>query len=315
MTIVTAIKCPICQHDQTEEVKQGVRDNSDIHVLVCLRCAFQFFETTRSSERDYYRNGYRLNHNPVPGMAMSPDERFHTYRPLMGDRAKRFRNEVSPGSTVLEVGCSSGFFLDAIQDDYTVYGAEWNPEDAAYVRDVGELPCEEGNIEDIYPGKTFTAICAYAVLEHQSDPMAWLAEAQKRLIRGGYLIIEVPNSEDALLTLFPDTGYKDFWYRDCHPSNFNVSNLAHALVNNGFEANVSTYQKYSLENHLNWRRTGKPMGSAEEAMDYFAPIPKEHGAAAYFNRWFMRIDREYRLMLENAKAGDTLIGVGRLHEI
>lgn len=297
------------------EVRKGVRGNPDIQVLVCLRCAFQFFESPWPNDRAYYQEEYRLNHNPVLGAAMGPDERFRACRPLMEDRVKRFRNEIPPGSTVLEIGCSSGFFLDALQSDYTVYGAEWNHEDAAYVRDVGELPCEEGEIEDIYPNKTFTAICAYAVLEHQADPMAWLAKVQKRLVRGGYLILEVPNSEDALLTLFPDTGYHAFWYRDCHPSNFNVSNLAHAMVNNGFETNVYTHQRYSLENHLNWRRTGKPMGSAEEAMGYLAPIPAEHNQSEYYNRWFTVKDREYRLMLENAKMGDTLVGIGRLHEI
>ena len=316
MTIATAVKCPICRHDKTEQIRTGVRDNTDITVLVCLRCAFQFFESpAREDERRYYREEYRRKHNPIIGAEMSPEERFMAYRPLMEDRSKRFRSEIPSGSSVLEIGCSSGFFLDAIQDDYTVFGAEWHPEDAAYVRDVGEIPCEEGNIEDIYPGKTFTAICAYAVLEHQVDPLDWLMKVQKRLVRGGYLIVEVPNSEDALLSLYNVPAYKDFWYRDCHPSNFNVSNLAHALVNSGFEASVTTHQRYSLFNHYNWLKHGKPMASAGEAMEYFAPVSKTHNASAYFNRWWLKADKEYRLMLENAKGGDTLVGVGRLHEI
>lgn len=246
---------------------------------------------------------------------MTPEERHLTYRPFMRLRKEFFLDEVPKGSTVLEVGCSSGYFLAEIQDDYTVYGNEWNPEDAAYVRDVGELPCEEGEIEDVFPGVQFTAICAYLVLEHQPDPVAWIGRLRNRMIRGGYLLIEVPNSEEGLLTLYDIPEYKDFWYRDCHPSNFNMSNLNMVMAQAGFEVKSHTRQTYGLLNHIYWLQNKRPMDDYASAKRYASPIPKDHSAAPYFNRWWSMKDHEYRLNMEAGKAGDTIVSIGRLREI
>ena len=246
---------------------------------------------------------------------MTPEERHLTYRPLMQLRTEFFRDEVPKGSTVLEIGCSSGYFLAEIQDDYTVYGNEWNPEDAAYVREVGELPCEEGEIDDIFPGQQFTAICAYRVLEHQPDPVGWLRRVQKRLIRGGYLLVEVPNSEEGLLTLYDIPEYKDFWYRECHPSNFNMSTVNMAMAQAGFEVKSHTRQHYGLLNHVWWLQNKRPMGDVAAATGYAAPVPAEHPAAPLFNRWWGMKDHEYRLNMESAKAGDVIVAAGRLREI
>lgn len=169
-------------------------------------------------------------------------------RPFMKDRAAAFREHVPVGSSVLEIGCSSGYFLDAIQKDYIVFGNEWNPEDAAFVRDVRKIPCEEGDMSEVYPGETFSAICAYRVLEHVPDPIEWLKQIRSRLVVGGWLLLEVPNRNDALVSLYDIPTFKDFWYRKPHITYWRIETLTAALEQIGFEAEVSSYQEYNSNN-------------------------------------------------------------------
>ena len=308
-------KCPTCRKPETQLFRIGVREDPTRHVYVCRLCAMRFIEPPFDDIREYYRNTYRGSHDYEPGKKLTPEQRFLLMRPTVEYKAKFFKEHVPEGGSVLEIGCSSGFFLAAIQDSYDVYGAEWNPEDAAYVRDVGEIPCEEGDIEDIYPGKQFSAICAYAVLEHQPDPIAWLKKVKSRLIGGGHLMIEVPNSEEALLTLYDIPEFRDFWYREPHICNFNLTNLTAVMAEAGFEARSNTRQDYSLWNHMHWIWNRTPMSDPREARDFGHPVPPNHPAASWMNRLFERWDKEYRMSLDTAKAGNTLVCHGRKIEI
>ncbi len=275
----------------------------------------RFLDAASIDLREYYRGEYRKTHDYIPGKQMTPEERFLLMRPVVAERARFFKEHVPVGGSVLEIGCSSGFFLDAINGTYDVYGAEWNPDDAAYVRDVGGLPCEEGELEDIYPGKTFSAVAAYHVLEHQPDPVGWLKCVANRIVSGGYLVIEVPNTEEALLTLYDIPEFKDFWWREPHVVNFNLSNLVDTMLNAGFESNGHTFQEYSIRNHMHWLWERKPMDDPIEAREFFKPVDAKHPAAPWMNRLFATMDKEYRNELVTAKAGNVIRAVGRRLDI
>jgi SAM-dependent methyltransferase len=239
----------------------------------------RFIEPPFADAQTYYRDEYRKTHDYIPGMNLTPEARYKLMYPLMDTRQRFFEEHVPEGGSVLEVGCSSGFFLGRLQAKYDVYGAEWNPEDAAYVRDVGEIPCEEGDLESIYPGKKFSAICAYAVLEHITDPIAWLKQAKRRLIGGGHLIVEVPNAEESLLTLYDIPEFRNQWYREPHICNFNLSNLTMVLSMAGFEARVHTRQQYNILNHMHWLWEHAPMDDLNAARQFVHPVPESTGCS------------------------------------
>ena len=48
----------------------------------------------------------------------------------------------------------------------------------------------------------FNLITAFHVVEHLKDPISVLRQLAELLEENGKLVIEVPNSEDALLTLY-----------------------------------------------------------------------------------------------------------------
>ena len=239
------------------------------------------------------------------------------------------------GASVLEIGCAAGGFLSHLQhtegcsayrgwvtqactckqNDYDLYGCEWNPQDAKFVRDVGGIPCEEGMLKDIYPGRQFTAIVAIHVLEHQADPVAFIRDCRDRLIGGGYLYIEVPNLRDALLSFYALKSYADFYFRLPHITYWTGEPLASLLSTMGFEARLSLQQRYGLADHVNWLLTGTPMQDAYLAREFFRPLPKEHPVGPVLNRLWSRLDQDYRLQLENLMAADTLVAACRRQEI
>jgi SAM-dependent methyltransferase len=309
------LTCPVCRKYQAYVYHIGVREDPEQPVYLCGYCRLLFLEPTYEDLRRYYREEYRKSHDYKPGEKLSAEERCSISQPLMLEAAHVFKDNVPSGSSVLEIGCSSGGFLSHLVGDYDCFGNEWNPEDAAFVRDVGEIPCEEGYLDEIYPDQTFGAIAAIQVFEHVTDPVEWLKQVRTRLIGGGYLYMEVPNANDLLVSAYDIPEYKRFWYRQPHVTYWNADVLASILTSMGFEAKVTFFQRYGLWNHMYWLMQGKPMDDPIEARVAHKPVPKIHPAAPPVNREWVRMDKQYRVMVEALLATDSLRVVARRRDI
>jgi SAM-dependent methyltransferase len=308
--------CLVCGNRKTKLLRTGIREDPAWPVYKCPRCLLQYINPRYSDTKAYYQEQYRNGHDAVIGQRLTPEERFRQYWSASLGQAGRIKEWLPKGCSVLEVGCSSGYLLDHLQQDgYDVYGAEWNPEDAEWVRDVGGVPCEEGYLDEVYPDKQFTAIIALQVLEHQPDPIAFLRQAKDRLIGGGYLYLELPSAAEALLTVYGVPEYKDFFYRESHITYWQVETLSSVLGALGFEASVSVRQRYSLLDHMHWMINRGPMASFKEATDFMDFTPKTHPLYGVMARTTGKLDKEYRIQLETLKAGDTIIAKARRRTI
>lgn len=310
-----SLTCPLCSRDNSYILRYGVRDDPGYPIYHCRHCDLQFLTPAYDDIREFYRQEYRLQHECSPGTVMTSEQRFSAMRPLMQDRASRFKKFVPPGASVLEVGCSAGFFLDAIGDKYDRFGSEWNLEDAAFVRDIREMPCEEDDLLEVYGDRKFTAIAALDVLEHQLDPAQFLRDCKERLIGGGYLYLEVPNARDALLTVYGIDGFAEWWYRKPHITYWTRETLAATLGALGFEARINGAQRYGLMNHLNWLLNEEPMANVQEAQLILQPVSDQHPLAGIMNRSIGRLDKEYRADMESLGCNDTLVALCRRREI
>jgi SAM-dependent methyltransferase len=314
VTSQKAHPCPLCRSQEVSVHHVGVREDPTKQVYRCTHCQLQFLEP-RDDLRAYYRDEYRKTHESTIGQILSAEDRYKIHRPFAQVPAESFKEDVPEGSSVLEVGCSSGAFLDALGTEYDRYGLEWNPEDAAFVRDVGELPCEEGGLLDCYPGKKFDAIVAIQVFEHVADPIEWLRQLKSRLIGGGWVYLEVPNVMEALNSAYPTEEFRNWYYRDAHVTYWEPNNLASALGSVGFEAKVGLRQRYGLRSHMNWIENRYPLPDYMTACQPFVPVPRNHPFAPALNRWWRRIDQEYRIQMETLQLADTLTAIGRRREI
>lgn len=297
----------MCGKNQVRILRLGIREDPTAPVYECGYCGLVYIDQRFPDLREYYRSQYRQLHVPSPTKSMTMDERFFFNKKQMAVPAKAFMAEVPEGAMVLEVGCGTGGFLAHLQGKYDLYASEWNPTDAEYVRAVGGIPCEEGDVTEVFPGKKFTAIVLLQVLEHQPDPLAFLRACRERLIGGGWLYIEVPNLRDALLSQYQLKAYADFWFREPHLTYWKAETIA-ALVNTlGLEARINWRQRYSLHNHVNWILNGVPMEDANKAIATLQPVDKRLPGAAALNRIWAQISQEYRIQVETLMCADTLI--------
>lgn len=92
-------------------------------------------------------------------------------------------------------------------------------------------------------------------------PGKYATAAGNKIAGGGRIIIEVPSSADALLTLYKCTPFSEFTYWSCHLYLFNAANLPILAKKAGLKLEyINHIQRYPLSNHLYWLAKGKPGG-------------------------------------------------------
>ncbi|WP_238699047.1 class I SAM-dependent methyltransferase [Helicobacter sp. MIT 05-5294] len=98
------------------------------------------------------------------------------------------------------------------------------------------------------------------MIEHLQDPII-LAQLLKE---NGKMIVEVPNANDALLTIFKNKSYQDFIYWSAHLYYFTPNTLRKLGEKAGLKVDfVKGIQRYPFSNNLYWLAFGKPAGEKE----------------------------------------------------
>lgn len=108
-------------------------------------------------------------------------------------RVRWLTERVRP-SRLLEVGSAGGFFLHAAQRvGIDAHGVEPTPNAVSYARHELGASVTHAFLEDAELPSGFDAVCAFHVLEHVSDPRAFLVKAHQLMAADGVLALEVPN--------------------------------------------------------------------------------------------------------------------------
>lgn len=99
------------------------------------------------------------------------------------------------GSTLLEIGCGAGCFLEMAQGkQLKCTGLDWNPDAAERLKSKGiEFHLSGFPADALLGDRTFEAIVAFQVLEHVVDPLLFLEACVRHLKPGGTLILAVPD--------------------------------------------------------------------------------------------------------------------------
>lgn len=143
----------------------------------------------------------------------------------------------SPGNTrLLDVGCSSGAFLNAaVKLGYQAEGVEPAEKAAATAKAAG-LKVHQGLLHDAaYPDGRFEAVTLLEVIEHLNDPLPVLQECHRILKPGGILLIGTANA--ASWTTHAFKGHWDYFSiarHGGHVSFFNPQSLEKLAGQAGF---------------------------------------------------------------------------------
>jgi SAM-dependent methyltransferase len=127
--------------------------------------------------------------------------RFHLLR--FETRQLLAYTDLGHGDSVLDAGCSSGDRLLVMKEaGLAPAGVEISPA-ADFARERLNLDVRRGTLEEArFEAGRFRAVTLHNVLEHVHDPRRLLAEAQRILAPGGWLVIQVPNVRSLQARLF-----------------------------------------------------------------------------------------------------------------
>ena len=230
-----------------------MRDDPDLEIFECDDCGLVFLSSTEVPE-GFYEESKMHGSEPIQ------IDQWMSETDQDDERRFNYLADVLPGQDVLDYGCGvGGFLMKARRMASTVNGIEvetrlrehHDRHELEVVRSIDELPAD----------KRFDLVTAFHVIEHLADPAGTLRQLAGRLKVGGMLIVEVPSSMDALLTLYECIPFSEFTYWSCHPYLFNASNLDRLAELAGLKLqHVSQIQRYPLSNHLYWLAKGQPGG-------------------------------------------------------
>ncbi|MBF0380655.1 MAG: class I SAM-dependent methyltransferase [Magnetococcales bacterium] len=251
--------CYICGCKKSTIRDGQVRDNPNAVINQCDYCGLVFLTDISLGESvdDFYRNS-----------GMHDDNIFSIEQWLQEtkqDDARRFNSfkEQIIDKSILDFGCGAGGFLLQAKDvAKSLAGIELEKRLSGHFLQNGlEVT---GDINDFARTRKFDIITAFHVLEHLPDPRFMLKEFAKYLAEDGKIIIEVPNADDALLTLYENEPFSKFTYWSCHLYLFNAANLGQLVEQVGMHiSSMEHKQRYPLSNHLFWLAKGKPGGDKD----------------------------------------------------
>lgn len=276
-------RCRLCKKSDITIIHKGTRDRKDIDVLKCNQCGFVFLSKIATDDRFY------INSNMHTGIDFDKwrentfaddNRRFLRYKDFIKDKK------------ILDFGCGNGGFLKLVQKQNQIRqmaGIDLDMQSICQLRSEGiECYNDISKVSDI----KFDVVFMFHVIEHLPNPELILNRLLERMADDGVIIVETPNADDALLSIYHCDEFADFTYWSPHIYLYNETTLSDMLTDAGFEIveNVQE-QRYPLANHLRWLAKGLPGGGTEEFQDFNV----------------LEINAAYAEILRRKKACDTLI--------
>ena len=243
--------CYLCEHPELRPRNGVVRDNPALRILECPNCSLVMLSSIDHIQAGHYENSGMHGESP-PSVEAS-------LRNTEADDQRRFEMLASlmVNRSVLDFGCGgAGFAIKARLLASEVAGVEPERRIRDYYCDTIQIHPDLETVEG-----QWDVVTAFHVVEHLSDPAAVLKQLAERLKDNGRLVIEVPSSDDALLTLYESNAFQSFTYWSQHLYLFNAETLRRLVVKAGLRiVSIQQFQRYPLSNHLYWLSRNRPGG-------------------------------------------------------
>ena len=279
------MSCYLCKSNKYRKRAGSVRDNSNIDILECSDCGLVYLSSLNHIHDGHYEESGMHDDE-------APDINNWLKETELDDRRRyNFIKEKIANKNVLDFGCGVGGFLGmATQSARKVSGIELEKALQPSFQE-RKLNVFSNLNEAKSHGEKYDIITAFHVVEHLQNPKKILKDLALLLSENGEIIVEVPNSNDVLLTLYENEPFQNFTYWSKHLFLFNKTTITELIKQAGLKLNwVKHVQRYPLSNHLYWLAKGKPGG---------------HFVWDLINN--DKLDKEYENQLSDIGRTDTLI--------
>src|SRR5574344_230668 len=243
--------CYLCESNDLKKREGKVRDNDSLEIFECKNCGLVFLSSFEHIDENFYETSQMHS-----GIEVQDWIDF-----IHQDNIQRGQKHINliEDKNILDFGCGPADFL-AMANNLAkdVVGIELD----LGLREHFEKENLKvfSSINDLANNK-FDTIFMFPVLEHIKNPIELLENFKNILNKDGKVVIEVPNSDDALLTLYKNKAFSEFTYWSPHLFSYNEKSLKLLLKKAGFKViKIDRIQRYSLKNHLNWIFKGSPNG-------------------------------------------------------
>lgn len=265
-------KCYLCASTEFNNRPGSVRNRADLDILECASCGLVFLSSFDHIKKGFYENS---------GMQSEELSDLQTgLKETAWDNERRFQylKAILPNRSLLDFGCGAGGFLLKTRELTTMaHGVE--PEKrfgAHYINHALPVFLNLSGIPNGLREEGYDIITLFHVLEHIPHPKSCLTNLSKLLADNGQIIIEVPNADDALLTLYQCEAFQNYTYWDCHLFLYTAKTLRMLFDQVNLRVNyIKQIQRYPLSNHLYWLATGISYGHKKW---HFLDSPGVHAA-------------------------------------
>ena len=167
----------------------------------------------------------------------------------------------------LDVGCSTGFVVEAARDaGWEAIGTDLNPSAVEFGRsrglDLRTVTLEGGGFEPA----SFDAVSLFDVLEHLIDPRDVVRACVRLLRPGGILFLYVPNYDSASRLLMGADAH--FIWPTHHLNYYTPATIRELLAREGLETAYVATEGLDIVDYLWYRREMK--GAADEGVERIA---------------------------------------------
>ncbi len=279
------------RQDKFEVLQKGIYDDPEVNVFINQQKDFAFLYP--QPVVDYVHNVPRfkkLNLENYINKLSIYERRFSKISPL-------FQTGIS---NLIEIGAGSGLFLKIIKNKLPkikLSAVELDQNTASSREEIEGLLCYESLDNICKLDKKFDLICSFHVLEHILNPAIFLSYIRQLMRLDSILIIEVPSIFDPLISIYHNESYLKFYFQSQHPFVYSHESLVRLMEHNNFQTKEKiNFQRYSLENHLNWT------------------INKAPGGNELFRKIFLESNTYYISELENYGKTDSVIWIGNIRK-
>ncbi|MFH0779329.1 MAG: class I SAM-dependent methyltransferase [Parcubacteria group bacterium] len=307
--------CVNCHSSEYQSVTNKLRYNKTGTVVKCQQCGLVRMAgalTFENKSPKFYQKQYAIEYHQ--GAKAELDSLFDSFLPVQQERIGKMRKYLKSSDSVLEIGSSTGYFLQAVKKHVRdVCGIEYNLREAEYATRVKGIRTSSQPLNrSEFADKKFDHICLFQLLEHVADPVEFLRDLKQYLTPTGLIHVEIPNVLDPLVSLFDNVEFRDFFYQEPHLYYFDPQTLAAVAAKTGLVIeSMESFQQTSLTNTLNWIYRRAPQACRWDCMQAVLPTNyltnstnvKIKGKIA---RLIQKADLEYKNILEESGLTDNI---------
>jgi len=247
--------CYLCGSEDYVCKHNGVRDNPEINVMECCSCGLVYLSSVDHIDNGHYENSCMHEEHTLDiqtWLSETEDDDLRRYE---------FLRQNIRGRDIIDFGCGAAGFIDyAKKSANNIRGIELEQRLQPSYRERGLFVYPDYH-EALNDNCKWDFVTAFHVIEHLPDPRKVIQDLSMLLSENGEMIIEVPNSDDALVSLYKSESFEDFTYWSNHLYLFNKCTITQLAQQAGLNVKWVKYvQRYSLSNHLYWLSNNAPGG-------------------------------------------------------